>query len=164
MTPQDLSDRVGGIWGERSPNGGALCRCGPFCQVPGLHLCNLEIEGFSPLKRFPHKDSRGSLVVCYGSKCPVAVFGVAISRLHISDYLQENVTLARPRVLSLPCVSITLEFWWRNVAEKGQGGVRCDNDRIMGVIVPPYYRVMASPDLTLLCFSYFSTLDLVRSS
>lgn len=36
------------------------------------------------------------MVMCFDSKHPVAMVGVAISRLPISKYLQENVTLARP--------------------------------------------------------------------
>lgn len=86
--------------------------------------------------------------------------GVAISRLPISKYLQENVTLARPRVLTLPCVGVTLEFLWRNLDGSVQGGVRYDNNIIMGMIVPTYYRVIVNPNLALLFFSYCTTLGL----
>ena len=62
-------------------------------------------------------------------------------------------------MLSLPSVGITLEFLWRNL-DKSVQGVRYDNDIIMGMIVPTYYRVIVNPNLTLLFFSYCTTLDL----
>lgn len=63
-------------------------------------------------------------------------------------------------MLSLPCVGTTLEFLWRNLDESIQGGVGYDNDIIMGMIMPTYYRVIVNPNLTLLFFSYCMTLDL----
>lgn len=63
-------------------------------------------------------------------------------------------------MLSLPWVGITLEFLWRNLGETVQGAVRCDNDIIMGMITPNYYRVIVNPNLTLLFFSYCTTLGL----
>jgi len=93
------------------------------------------------------------------------MIGVAISILPISKYRLENVTLARPRVLSLPCVGITREFLRRNLNESVQGGVRCDNDVIIEVIMPAYSRVIVNPHLTLLFFSFCTTICFrIRSS